>query len=171
MRACMLTSLRQIDIEFLSRLNDRVNVIPIIAKSDTMSTDEVAVFKQRIMADLKYHGIHTVTLPISEYDDEETVAETQEIQSRIPFAIVGSNNIVTTPDGRHVRGRQYPWGVIEIDNEEHSDFVKLRQMLIRTNMEDLKEQANVLYENYRRNKLIAMGVTQDESVFKNVKCV
>ena len=44
-------------------------------------------------------------------------------------------------------------------------------MLIRTNMEDLKEQANVLYENYRRNKLIAMGVTQDESVFKNVKCV
>lgn len=161
-------ALRQIDLEFLSRLNYRVNVIPIIAKSDTMSLEEVATFKRRIMDDLSYHGIHTVTLPISEHDDEESIAETQEIQSRIPFAIVGSNNIVTTPDGRHVRGRAYPWGVIEIDNEEHSDFVKLRQMLIRTNMEDLKEQANVLYENYRRHKLISMGITQDESVFKQI---
>ena len=38
-----------------------------------------------------------------------------------------------------VRGREYPWGVVEIENEQHCDFVKLREMLIRTNMEDLRE--------------------------------
>ena len=75
-----------------------------------------------------------------------------------------------TPDGRQVRGRSYPWGVIEVDNEEHCDFVKLRQMLIRTYMEELREYTNlVLYENYRSEKLLAMGVAQDPSVFNEIK--
>lgn len=90
-------------------------------------------------------------------------------QRKIPFAVVGSNTEVNTVDGRRVRGRAYPWGVIEVDNEEHCDFVKLRQMLIRTHMEELKEHTNnVLYEKYRTEKLLVMGVAQDQSVFKEV---
>lgn len=89
--------------------------------------------------------------------------------AKVPFAVVGSNTEVTTVDGRKVRGRQLPWGVVEVDNEEHCDFVKLRQMLIRTHMEELKENTNnVLYENYRSEKLTQMGVQQDSSVFKEV---
>lgn len=89
--------------------------------------------------------------------------------SKVPFAVVGATNEIATPDGRKVRGRRYPWGVIEVDNEEHCDFVKLRQMLIRTHMEELKEHTNnILYENYRTDKLIGMGVSQDPSVFKEV---
>lgn len=89
--------------------------------------------------------------------------------SKVPFAVVGANTEVSTADGRKVRGRSYPWGVIEVDNEEHCDFVKLRQMLIRTHMEELKENTNnVLYENYRSEKLVGMGVNQDPSVFKEV---
>lgn len=89
--------------------------------------------------------------------------------SKVPFAVVGATDEVTNPDGRKVRGRRYPWGVIEVDNEDHCDFVKLRQMLIRTHMEELKEHTNNnLYENYRTDKLIAMGVSQDPSVFKEV---
>lgn len=89
--------------------------------------------------------------------------------SKVPFAIVGANTEVTSVDGRKVRGRRYPWGVIEVDNEEQCDFVKLRQMLIRTHMEELKEHTNnVLYENYRSEKLMQMGIAQDPSVFKEV---
>lgn len=89
--------------------------------------------------------------------------------SKVPFAVVGASSEVMSADGRPVRGRQYPWGVIEVDNEEHCDFVKLRQMLIRTHMEELKEHtSNMLYENYRTDKLIDMGVSQDSSVFKEV---
>jgi septin 7 len=59
-----------------------------------------------------------------------------------------------------------------VDNEEHCDFVKLRQMLIRTYMEELREYTNdVLYENWRTEKLLSMGVAQDSSVFKEIKCV
>jgi len=100
-------------------------------------------------------------------DDEETIAENQEIMSKIPFAVVGANTEITTTDGRRVRGRKYPWGIIEVDNEDHCDFVKLRQMLIRTHMEELKEHTNnVLYENYRCDKLMQLGFQQDPNVFK-----
>lgn len=82
---------------------------------------------------------------------------------------MGSDTEIDTPDGRRVRGRAYPWGCIEVDNEDHCDFVKLRQMLIRSHMEELKEHThNNLYEKYRSEKLIGMGVTQDHSVFKEV---
>ncbi|KAL6881691.1 septin [Trichoderma longibrachiatum] len=162
-------SLKPLDIEVMRRLHTKVNLIPVIAKSDTLTDEEIAAFKARILADIKYHGIQIFEGPRYELDDEETIAENNEIMSKVPFAVVGATNEIKTPDGRKVRGREYPWGIIEVDNEEHCDFVKLRQMLIRTHMEELKEHTNNnLYENYRTDKLLAMGVSQDPSVFKEV---
>ena len=121
------------------------------------------------MEDINHHSIQIFHGPKYELDDDETVAENREIMSKVPFAVVGANSEVTSPEGRRVRGRRYPWCVIEVDNEEHCDFVKLRQMLIRTHMEELKEHTNnALYENYRSDKLTQMGVAQDPSVFKEV---
>jgi septin 7 len=96
----------------------------------------------------------------------------EEIAARVPFAIIGSDQLVRTLDGREVRGRAYPWGVVEVDNEEHCDFVKLRQMLVRTYMEELREHTNdVLYEQWRTEKMVSLGIAQDSSVFKEVKWV
>ncbi|PWY99695.1 putative cell division control protein CDC3 [Testicularia cyperi] len=162
-------ALRPIDIEFMRRLHQKVNLIPVIAKSDTLTDEEIVQFKQRILNDIAHHKIEIFSAPLYENEDEETMLEIQEISNKVPFAVVGSNSEIDTPDGRRVRGRAYPWGVIEVDNEEHCDFVKLRQMLIHTHMEELKEHTNnVLYEKYRSEKLVAMGVTQDHSVFKEV---
>ncbi|KAL2671191.1 hypothetical protein Neosp_013768 [[Neocosmospora] mangrovei] len=162
-------SLKPLDIEVMRRLHTKVNLIPVIAKADTLTDEEIANFKARILADIKYHGIQIFEGPRYELDDEETIAENNEIMSKVPFAVVGANNEITSADGRKIRGRAYPWGIIEVDNEEHCDFVKLRQMLIRTHMEELKEHTNnQLYENYRTDKLLAMGVSQDPSVFKEV---
>jgi len=162
-------SLRPIDIEFMRRLHTRVNLIPVIAKADTLTDEEIADFKARVLADIAHHNIHIFQAPTYENEDEESIAEAEEIASKIPFAVVGSDRIVTAPDGRQVRGREYPWGVVEVDNEEHCDFVKLRQMLVRTYMEELGEYTNdVLYENWRTDKLISMGVVQDSTVFKEI---
>ncbi|KAM0751589.1 putative cell division control protein CDC3 [Meredithblackwellia eburnea MCA 4105] len=162
-------SLKPVDVEFMRRLHTKVNLIPVIAKADTMTDDEVAQFKQRILSDISHQGIEIYQAPRYDKEDEETILENEEIIRKIPFAIVGSDAIVATPDGRQVRGRNYPWGTIEVDNEDHCDFVKLRQMLIRTHMEELKEHTNLsLYEKYRSEKLLGMGVTQDHSVFKEV---
>ncbi|CAG8614378.1 32235_t:CDS:10 [Gigaspora margarita] len=149
-------SLKPLDVEFMRRLHTKVNLIPVIAKSDTLTEDEIKQFKQRILDDIAYHKIQIYQAPQYEYDDQETLAENREIISKIPFAIVGSDKEVELPDGRRVRGRKYPWGVIEVDNEEHNDF-------------ELKEHTNdVLYENYRSEKLVTMGVQQDQTVFKEV---
>ncbi|KAI9013833.1 Septin-domain-containing protein [Phycomyces blakesleeanus] len=165
-------ALKPLDVEFMRRLHTRVNLIPVIAKADTLTEEEVVAFKQRILADIKHHNIQIYQAPAYEYDDEETIAENREVMSKIPFAIVGSDKEFEVEGGRRVRGRRYPWGVIQVDNEEHCDFVKLRQMLIRTHMEELKEFTNdVLYENYRTEKLSAMGIQQDPSVFKEVNPV
>ena len=52
--------------------------------------------------------------------------------------------------GKSIRGRQYPWGVVDIENREHSDFTDLRRFLIQTHMQDLKDVTHdVHYENYR----------------------
>jgi len=162
-------SLKPLDVEVMRRLHTKVNLIPVVAKADTLTDEEIAAFKQRILRDIEYHNIQIFEGPRYELDDQETILENSEIMSKVPFAVVGSHTEVTTANGRRVRGRRYPWGVIEVDNEDHCDFVKLRQMLIRTHMEELKEHTNnVLYENYRSDKLTAMGVAQDPSVFKEV---
>jgi septin 7 len=122
------------------------------------------------MADIAFHDIHIFQLPQYENEDEESIAEMEEIAARVPFAVIGSDRLVRTLDGREVRGRAYPWGIVEVDNEEHCDFVKLRQMLVRTYMEELREHTNnVLYEQWRSDKMLALGIAQDSSVFKEVK--
>ena len=72
----------------------------------------------------------------------------------MPFAVIGSEKDVKTNDGRVVKGRQYAWGVAEVEDEEHCDFKKLRSILIRTHMLDLihttEEQH---YEAYRAQQM------------------
>ena len=41
-------SLKQIDIEFMRRLHTKVNLIPVIAKADTLTDEEIAHFKRRV---------------------------------------------------------------------------------------------------------------------------
>ncbi|KAF9578436.1 hypothetical protein BGW38_005753 [Lunasporangiospora selenospora] len=162
-------SLKALDIEFMKRLHKKVNLIPVIAKSDTLTHEEIAAFKERILLDIAHHDIKIYHAQHYDSDDIETINETKDVMSKIPFAIVGSDKIIETPDGRHVRGRKYPWGAIEVDNEEHCDFVKLRQMLVRTHMEELREFTNdIHYENYRTEKLLVLGYQQDNTVFREV---
>lgn len=71
----------------------------------------------------------------------------------MPFAIVGSEDVVEI-GGRKVRARQYPWGVVEVENPRHSDFLAIRSALLHSHLADLKEITHdFLYENYRTEKL------------------
>jgi len=72
-------SLKPVDIEFMRRLHTKVNLIPIIAKSDTMTDDEVLQFKARILSDIAHHHIDIYQAPQYEQEDEETLAENEEI--------------------------------------------------------------------------------------------
>jgi septin 7 len=146
-------SLKALDVEFMKRLHERVNIIPVIAKSDTLSEEERIAFKKRVLADLEYHKINVYQVAVDPTDDEETKKRDTELRAAHPFAAVGSNREYEV-NGKKVRARKYPWGLIEIENENHCDFVKLRSMLVKSHMEDLRAKTvEALYENYRTQKL------------------
>uniref|UniRef100_A0A673TUQ2 Septin n=1 Tax=Suricata suricatta TaxID=37032 RepID=A0A673TUQ2_SURSU len=146
--------LKPLDIEFMKRLHEKVNIIPLIAKADTLTPEECQQFKKQIMKEIQEHKIKIYEFP--ETDDEEENKLVKKIKDRLPLAVVGSNTIIEV-NGKRVRGRQYPWGVAEVENGEHCDFTILRNMLIRTHMQDLKDVTNnVHYENYRSRKLAAV---------------
>lgn len=146
-------SLKQLDIEVMKKLHDRVNLIPIIAKADTMTQEEIKNFKKVVLQEINLHKIQIYEFPDVDDDDVEMSKTNNLLKSKLPFAVVGSNTVIDV-DGKQCRGRQYPWGVVNIDDLNHCDFMALRTMLIRTHMQDLKDVTNnVHYENYRFKKL------------------
>ncbi|KAM9066732.1 septin-8 isoform X6 [Sarcophilus harrisii] len=147
-------SLKSLDLVTMKKLDSKVNIIPIIAKADTISKSELHKFKNKIMNELDKNGVQIYQFPT----DDEAVAEINAVMNaHLPFAVVGSTDEIKVGN-KLVRARQYPWGIVQVENESHCDFVKLREMLIRVNMEDLREQThNRHYELYRRHKLEEMG--------------
>uniref|UniRef100_A0A8C1WZ04 Septin 2 n=1 Tax=Cyprinus carpio TaxID=7962 RepID=A0A8C1WZ04_CYPCA len=107
----------------------------------------------KILDEIDEHGIKIYHLPDAESDEDEDFKEqTRILKTSIPFAVVGSNQQIEAK-GKKVRGRLYPWGVVEVENPEHNDFLKLRTMLI-THMQDLQEVTQDLhYENFRSERL------------------
>ncbi|XP_072292109.1 septin 15 isoform X1 [Eucyclogobius newberryi] len=164
--------LKPLDIEFMKRLHDKVNVIPLIAKADTLTPEECQLFKKQIMKEIQEHKIKIYEFPDTEDDEDNKLI--RKIKEKMPLAVVGSN-VVIEVNGKKVRGRQYPWGVAEVENGEHCDFTVLRNMLIRTHMQNLKDVTNnVHYENYRSKKLAAVtcnGVDNSKAKGQLTKCV
>ena len=63
-------SLRQIDIQVLKKLGDIANVIPVIAKADTLTLEERDLFKQRVRAELQNNNIRVYPFDHEDYDEE-----------------------------------------------------------------------------------------------------
>ncbi|XP_010289730.1 PREDICTED: septin-9-like, partial [Phaethon lepturus] len=123
-------SLRPLDIEFMKRLSKVVNIVPVIAKADTLTLEERDYFKQRIMADLLANGIDVY--PQKEFDeDSEDRLVNEKFREMIPFAVVGSDQEYQV-NGRRILGRKTKWGTIEVENTTHCEFAYLRDLLIRS---------------------------------------
>ncbi|XP_041128181.1 septin-11-like isoform X2 [Polyodon spathula] len=153
-------SLKSLDLVTMKKLDSKVNIIPVIAKADTISKSELHKFKIKIMSELVSNGVQIYQFPI---DDENVAKINTTMNSHLPFAVVGSTEEVKIGN-KMVKARQYPWGVVQVENESHCDFVKLREMLICVNMEDLREQTHKRhYELYRRCKLEDMGFTDTDA--------
>ncbi|KAG6829701.1 hypothetical protein H0H87_010503 [Tephrocybe sp. NHM501043] len=147
-------ALKEMDIELMRRLSPRANVIPIIGRSDSLTPRELKAFKKRIMEDIEYYDIPIYNFPYDvEEDDEETIQENMELRALLPLAVIGSEEDVDI-DGERIRARVYPWGIVEVDNPDHSDFVRLRSAIFGSHLNDLKSLTeDVLYETYRTEKL------------------
>ncbi|KFQ03993.1 Septin-2, partial [Haliaeetus albicilla] len=172
--------LKPLDVEFMKALHGKVNIVPVIAKADTLTLKERERLKRRVLDEISEHGIRIYQLPDADSDeDEEFKEQTRVLKAsfapnllfccsissslRIPFAVIGSNQLIEVK-GKKIRGRLYPWGVVEVENPEHNDFLKLRTMLV-THMQDLQEVTQDLhYENFRSERLKRTGKPVEEEV-------
>uniref|UniRef100_A0A8C0W3D0 Septin n=1 Tax=Castor canadensis TaxID=51338 RepID=A0A8C0W3D0_CASCN len=151
--SCSKTSFLSLGSRHLPR---RLSYTLIFIYADTISKIELQKFKIKLMSELVCSGVQIYQFPT---DDDATAKINAAMNGHLPFAVVGSMDEVKVGN-KMVKVRQYPWGIVQVENENHCDFVKLREMLICTNMEDLREQTHSRhYELYRRCKLEEMGFT------------
>ncbi|XP_011816729.1 PREDICTED: septin-12 isoform X3 [Colobus angolensis palliatus] len=140
--------LRPLDIEFLQRLCRTVNVVPVIARADSLTMEEREAFRRRIQHNLRTHCINVYPQMCFDEDTNDRILNSK-LRDRIPFAVVGADQEHLV-NGRCVLGRKTKWGIIEVENMAHCEFPLLRDLLIRSHLQDLKDIThNVHYENYR----------------------
>uniref|UniRef100_A0A3B3UMD5 Septin n=1 Tax=Poecilia latipinna TaxID=48699 RepID=A0A3B3UMD5_9TELE len=158
--------LRPIDVECMKALHEKVNIIPLLAKADSLTQAEVYSKKLKMRDEIKQFGINIYQFPECDSDEDEDFKRQEQIlKDSIPFAVIGSN-IQVDSKGRKFRGRSYPWGVVEVENPIHSDFLMLRNMLVRTHMQDLKDVTREIhYENYRAQCI--QNMTRPLSAWRN----
>nr|XP_033777350.1 septin-4-like isoform X2 [Geotrypetes seraphini] len=140
--------LRPLDVEFMRALHERVSIIPILAKADALTAAEVAQRKRRIQDELEHFGIQIYQFTYSDSDDEEEFKkQDMELKRCFPFAVIASNTVVEK-EGKRVRGRIYPWGIVEVEDPTVSDLMILR-LELKAHMQHLKDVTREIYENYR----------------------
>jgi septin 3/9/12 len=69
--------LKPIDIVVLKKLSEFVNVVPIIAKSDSLTLEERQAFKERIREEFAFHNLRMYPYENEEHDHEEIALNAQ----------------------------------------------------------------------------------------------
>lgn len=133
--------LKAIDLSTMKELHHRVCLIPVIGKSDVLTKQERAEFKERILREIAQNDIRI-------YKPSEDI-----MTHSMPFAVSASNDILVE-NGKKTRARIYPWGKLSI--EQHSEFCQLRSLAFTKNMLALIQETHQLhYENYRAEVAIS----------------
>ncbi len=101
--------LRAIDLVTMKALDSKVNLIPVIAKSDTITKQELDKLRVKIMSEIITNGINIYHFPT---DDTEVADLNSTNNALLPFAIVASHDFVRVGN-KQIRARQYPWGTVQ----------------------------------------------------------
>ncbi|KII67202.1 Septin-7 [Thelohanellus kitauei] len=161
--------LKPIDLEFLGKVHNKVNVVLAIGRADSLTPDDLSQFKKRILEELEVNNIKIYQFPqtmIKTLDDKEKV---ENYLNRSPFAVVSSNTTLEI-NGKHVRCRKYPWGVCDVENVQHSDFLPLRSLLLRTCTAHLINTThNVFYEAFRSSNEAHPHIDTSDSSYKYIE--
>lgn len=154
--------LKETDVEFIRALGPLANVIPVISKADSLTPAELKLNKKLIMEDIDYYHLPIYNFPFEENDVSDEDYETNVyLRSLLPFSIIGSNEVYDLGDGTTIRGRQYPWGTLDVEDSSVSDFVVLRNTLLISHLHDFKDYTHeILYERYRTEALSGETTSQ-----------
>lgn len=165
--------LRELDISCMKRLSKYVNILPVISKADSFTEQELAHFKQQVKVDIEKFNVPIFQFDsyLNDYDENEDYELIQECKflSRLqPFAIIASEDDYEVRDPQtgqnHViKARQYPWGLVDVNNPKYSDFPVLKLVILGSHLQDLKDLTHdFLYETYRTERLTKVTGKADD---------
>lgn len=128
------------EISGVQELSNKVNLIPIITKADMFTVEELKQHRDKV------NSIFCES-EVKFYDYGEKDKE------QFPMAIIASETIFED-NGFRIRGRKYPWGVIDIENKKFSDFKKLQRILIGERFIDLIYETDKVFYSASRKMLM-----------------
>eukprot|EP00051_Salpingoeca_urceolata_P018321 m.256444 g.256444 ORF g.256444 m.256444 type:complete len:219 (-) comp19171_c4_seq6:99-755(-) len=70
--------LKPLDIQVMKALQHKVNLVPVIAKADSLTEEECAQFKAKIVADIDREGINVFGFQNDDDDDDDAFLEAAE---------------------------------------------------------------------------------------------
>lgn len=156
--------LSEIDVKFLLHINNLVNIIPVIAKADSLTPEELRLNKKLILEDLNNYGVNYYKFNEYEYEqdyiDDEIIEYNKYLNSLIPFSIIGANSYQDS--GNNDDDEMLKLRVlnpiyskpINIELPESNDFTILKNILLITHLNEFKEITHdSIYENYRTEAL------------------
>ncbi|KAG7664187.1 SPR28 [[Candida] subhashii] len=155
----------------MQHLGPRVNLVPVLAKADGMTRVECGEVKRVVLDDIEMSGIK-----IFKFDegvggeeeghrdgDGEEVEYVRYLQSCLPFAVIGANNIEEREDGGEGKKklvRRNKFGDIDIEDERICDFKLLKNILFGSHLQEFKDiTIHNLYEQFRAQELSKQATT------------
>lgn len=141
--------LSALDIAAMEEISKRVNLIPVIAKIDGLTSADLEMYKRKIRETLQKQEIKVCSFLDQNHPNCQTIFDTY------PFGIVCSDEMVTNNEGKLVRGRKYKWGNVEVENPLHSEFTALRTVLMSKNLVDFAVGCENYYEKCRSHILLS----------------
>eukprot|EP00854_Cymbomonas_tetramitiformis_P011913 gene11913-14070_t len=141
--------LKTVDVLFMQALSKEVALIPVLAKADSMTAEEIQQFRAEVMASLE--GVDVLHFP-----SEMLTAAGSSPAHVPPFAVVASNHMAQTAPDRRCRFwpvREYNWGTCEAKRTDHSDFAVLRRLLFEFGYHAIRQETARRYYAYRSTEL------------------
>ncbi|KAI8985824.1 Septin-domain-containing protein [Pilobolus umbonatus] len=150
--------LKELDIITMKALGDKVNLVPVIAKSDTLTIEEKELIKKNMLEDFaKYH----IKVFPNSYEDHEPIPD---LEKHIPFTVVGSEDYYEV-NKRSFRGRQFRWGYVDVEDPRHSDFIHLRELIMSHCLEELIDFTHTIhYAEMRAGRLTGTEGRRPDSI-------
>lgn len=131
--------LRCVDISVMKKISRLCNLVPIVAKSDILSSREIQQCYNKIGKDMYDHGIHFFS---AEWNDEAG-------ENAPPYFIVSFSK---NDNGDYCR--EYAWGVLQLENPATNDFLILQDLIIKKRFCELREFTEQFYMNFKISQLI-----------------
>jgi septin 7 len=153
---------KESDLSMMFLLQKVVSLIPVLAKADMFTQNEIVqvkgmILSQCIDAEINFFDIGAVS-------DAAKLLNSTRLGMIPPFAVVSAGKIVEI--GKKLKFlREYPWGVLDVHCQESSDFKVLANLLFGSLVIPLIRHSKAFHrKNLKNLKIVALKVKKEEQV-------